>query len=137
MLLNGEKISIKQFAKDYKPTVEDCKAYNKIDMFCKLYNIKSAFTEYISYAEFDDLTEDELETILEDYDNHVTKNGYSGKAIAETVNNTIDFTGRLKYMNLSTGEVMTERAMCKQFRDDYDGDDPTNFLTWEEYYKRI
>lgn len=138
MLLNGEKISIKQFAKDYKPTAEDCKVYNKIDMFCKLYNIKSAFAKYISYATFDDLTEDELETILEDYDNYITENGYSDKAIANIIiDDTTDFEDRLKYMNLETGEVMTERAMRKQFRDDYDGDDPTNSLTWEEYYKRI
>lgn len=137
MLLNGEKISIKQFAKDYKPTAEDCKVYNKIDMFCKLYNIKSAFAKYISYAEFDDLTEDELETLLEDYDNYITENGYSDKAIADIVNNTINFTDRLKYMSLATGEIMTERAMRKQFQEDYDGDDPTNSLTWEEYYKRI
>lgn len=138
MLLNGEKISIKQFAKDYKPTVEDCKAYNKIDMFCKLYNTRNAFVEYISYATFDDLTEDELEAILEDYDNYITENGYSSKAIADIIiNNTNGFEDRLKYMNLSTGEAMTERAMRKQFHDDYDGDDPTNSLTWEEYYKRI
>lgn len=133
-----EKINLKQFAKSYKPTAEECETYNKVDVFFKLADIKNAFNGHISYATFDDLTEYELETILEDYDDYITGNGYSSKAVADIIiNNTNGFENRLKYMNLSTGEVMTERAMRKQFRDDYDGDDPTNSLTWEEYYKRI
>ena len=132
------KMNLKQFAKSYKPTPEECETYNKVDVFFKLADIKSALDEYISYATFDDLTEDELESILEGYDNYITENGYSSKAVADIIiNNTNGFENRLKYMSLETGEVMTERAMRKQFRDDYDGDDPTNSLTWEEYYKRI
>lgn len=133
-----KKMNLKQFAKSYKPTTEECATYNKVEIFFKLADIKVAIDKYISYATFDDLTEDELETILEDYDNYITENGYSDKAIANIIiDDTTDFEDRLKYMNLETGEVMTERAMRKQFRDDYDGDDPTNSLTWEEYYKRI
>ena len=133
-----EKINLKQFAKSYKPTTEECETYNKVDVFFKLTDIKSALDGYISYATFDDLTEDELESILEGYDNYITENGYSSKAVVDIINNnTNGFENRLKYMSLETGEVMTERAMRKQFRDDYDGDDPTNSLTWEEYYKRI
>lgn len=133
-----EKINLKQFAKSYKPTPEECETYNKVEVFFRLGDIKNAFNVYISYATFDDLTEYELETILEDYDDYITENGYSSKAVADIIiNNTNGFEYRLKYMNLSTGEAMTERAMRKQFHDDYDGDDPTNSLTWEEYYKRI
>lgn len=137
-----EKMNLKQFEKSYEPTLEDCKAYNKIDLFLKLNDIKNAFIRHISYATFDDLTEDELETILGRYRKYVCKNlsdDYSNviDVIVGIAKETTNFEDRLKYMNLSTGEVMTERAMRKQFREDYDGDDPTNSLTWEEYYKRI
>lgn len=134
-----EKMNLKQFAKNYKLTDESYKTYQKVTLFFELEDIKVAFDEHISYATFDDLNEDELTNILSKYRKYVAENGSENytNAIAQIVKETTDFEDRLKYMNLSTGEVMTERAMRKQFRDDYDGDDPTNSLTWEEYYKRI
>lgn len=134
-----EKMNLKQFAKSYKPTDESYKTYQKVTLFFELEDIKVAFDGYISYATFDDLTEDELETILGRYRKYVCENGSDDypNVIAQIVKETTNFEDRLEYMNLSTGEVMTERAMRKQFRDDHDGDDPTNSLTWEEYYKRI
>jgi len=41
------------------------------------------------------------------------------------------------YQNRETGEILTEKAMKEQFRDDYDGGDPTNPLSIEEYYEEI
>lgn len=41
------------------------------------------------------------------------------------------------YMNKATGEVLSKHEMLEQFRDDYDGDDPTNPLGWGEYFDEI
>lgn len=41
---------------------------------------------------------------------------------------------RKMYMNRETGELLTYAEMLKQFAEEYDGGDPTNALTWEEYY---
>ncbi len=43
----------------------------------------------------------------------------------------------MMYHNKETGELLTYAQMKKQFRDDYDGDDPTNPLGWDEYYDEI
>lgn len=39
------------------------------------------------------------------------------------------------YMNRETGEVLTYKEMLTQFAEEYDGDDPTNALGWQEYYE--
>lgn len=41
------------------------------------------------------------------------------------------------FMNRETGELLTRAEMMTQFRDEYDGDDPTNPLSWDEYYKEV
>lgn len=41
------------------------------------------------------------------------------------------------YQSKETGEVLTYAQMIQQFREDYDGEDPTNPETWDEYYDRI
>lgn len=43
-----------------------------------------------------------------------------------------------KYINTETGEVLLSRSdMLKQFRDEYDGEDPTNILSVEDIYEEI
>lgn len=42
------------------------------------------------------------------------------------------------YMNRETGEVfLTKDDMLEDFRLEYDGGDPTNPATWEDYYDEI
>ena len=41
------------------------------------------------------------------------------------------------FINCDTGEALTEEEARIQWRDEYDGDDPTNILTFEELYKRL
>ena len=41
------------------------------------------------------------------------------------------------FMNLETGELLTRAAMQTQFREEYDGGDPTNGVSWDEYYKEV
>ena len=39
------------------------------------------------------------------------------------------------YMNKETGEVLTYNQMLKQFEEEYDGNDPTNCISYDEYYE--
>lgn len=41
------------------------------------------------------------------------------------------------YRNKDTGEVLDYSAMRNQWREEYDGDDPTNGLTWREQYEEV
>lgn len=41
------------------------------------------------------------------------------------------------YMNKETGEVLTYKQMVKQFEEEYDGNDPCNALSYDEYYEEI
>lgn len=41
------------------------------------------------------------------------------------------------YRNKTTGELLTKVEMLRQFRDDYDGGDPTNSLGLDEYYEEV
>lgn len=41
------------------------------------------------------------------------------------------------FINRDTGEALTEEEARTQWREEYDGDDPTNILTFEEQYKKL
>lgn len=41
-----------------------------------------------------------------------------------------------RYMNTETGEVMDYKEAVKQFREEYDGFDPTNIIQFEDIYER-
>lgn len=41
------------------------------------------------------------------------------------------------FVNRETGEVLTREEMTKQFREEYDGDDPTNAIDISEYYEEV
>lgn len=43
----------------------------------------------------------------------------------------------LMYINRETGELLTRREMLKQFAEDYDGNDPTNAVSWAEYFGEV
>lgn len=42
-----------------------------------------------------------------------------------------------RFMNRETGEVLNYKEARAQFREEYDGDDPTNIITFEEIFKAI
>lgn len=42
-----------------------------------------------------------------------------------------------EYMNTETGEILSYKDARKQFVEDYDGGDPTNPLTFDEYYEPL
>lgn len=41
------------------------------------------------------------------------------------------------YVNKETGELLTYNQMLKQFEEEYDGNDPTNCVGYDEYYEEV
>lgn len=41
------------------------------------------------------------------------------------------------YMNRDTGELLTYEEMLQQWREEYDGDDPTNCMDIREQYEKV
>ena len=41
-----------------------------------------------------------------------------------------------EYMNIETGEILTEAEAREQWAQEYDGGDPTNNITFAEYYQK-
>ena len=41
------------------------------------------------------------------------------------------------FMNNECGNILTYSEMIKEYREMYDGDDPTNPSHWEDYYTYI
>ena len=41
------------------------------------------------------------------------------------------------YMNIETGDLLSRNDMLSQFKTEYDGDDPTNSVGWDEYYEEV
>lgn len=42
-----------------------------------------------------------------------------------------------EFMKLETGEILTYKEMLKDFAENYDGGDNTNYTPHTEYYKKI
>ena len=41
------------------------------------------------------------------------------------------------YMNRQTGELLTRKDMLAQWEEEYDGNDPTNLLSYQEVYEKV
>ena len=41
------------------------------------------------------------------------------------------------YINKETGELLTYNQMLKQFEEEYDGNDQTNCIDYDEYYEEV
>lgn len=44
---------------------------------------------------------------------------------------------KYEFVNKQTGEVLTLKDMLEEWRNEYDGGDPSNSLGLEEYYERL
>ncbi len=41
------------------------------------------------------------------------------------------------YVNRETGEMLSRQMMLEQYRTEYNGDDPTNCIGWDEYFEEV
>lgn len=41
------------------------------------------------------------------------------------------------FIEKSTGEMLSRQLMLQRFEDEYDGNDPTNTVGWDEYFEEV
>lgn len=95
MIINGKEMSAKQFAQEYVPTPEEFSIHTKVELYCKLEDIKTILDEYFDGATIDDLSDDEINAIMDIYDEYLEERGYDYsemikiiRQVAEEYNNT-------------------------------------------------
>ena len=96
MVINGKEMSAKQFALEYVPTPEEFSTHTMVEIYYKLEHIKTILDEYFDGATIDDLSDDEINAIMDIYDEYLEERGYDYsemikiiRQVAEEYNNTI------------------------------------------------
>ena len=96
MIINGKEMSTKQFAQEYVPTPEEFSIHTKVELYYKLEDINTILDEYFDGATIDDLSDDEINAIMDIYDEYLEERGYDYREmikiirqVAEEYNNTI------------------------------------------------
>lgn len=95
MIINGEEMSAKQFAQEYAPTEDEFSIHTMVELYYKLEDIKAILNEYFDGATIDDLSDDEINAIMDIYDEYLEERGYDYsemikiiRQVAEEYNNT-------------------------------------------------
>lgn len=95
MIINGKEMSAKQFAQEYVPTPEEFSTHTMVELYYKLEDIKTVLDKYFNGAVIDDLSDDEINAIMDIYDEYLEECGYDYnkmikiiKQVAEEYNNT-------------------------------------------------
>ena len=96
MVIHGKEMSAKQFALEYVPTAEEFSTHTMVERYYKLEDIKTILDEYFDGATIDDLSDDEINAIMDIYDEYLEERGYDYsemikiiRQVAEEYNNTI------------------------------------------------
>ena len=96
MVINGKEMSTKQFAQEYVPTPEEFSIHTKVELYYELEDIKTILDEYFDGATIDDLSDDEINAIMDIYDEYLEERGYDYsemikiiRQVADEYNNTI------------------------------------------------
>lgn len=75
MVINGKEMSAKQFAQEYVPTPEEFSTHAMVELYYKLEDIKTILDEYFDGAIIDDLSDDEINAIMDIYDEYLEERG--------------------------------------------------------------
>ena len=90
MVINGKEMSAKQFAQEYVPTSEEFSTHTKVELYYKLEDIKTILDEYFDGATIDDLSDDEINAIMDIYDEYLEEHGYSSDKLASIIEQVLD-----------------------------------------------
>lgn len=90
MFINGKEINLKQFHNEYKPTPEEFAIARKVDVYHEIKDVEGVLEVYFDGATLEDLSEDELEEILDRYENHVDEYGFDALSLRSIVRNVIE-----------------------------------------------
>ena len=96
MVINGKEMSAKQFALEYVPTPEEFSTHTMVELYYKLEDIKTILDEYFDGATIDDLSDDEINAILDCHEEFLVDNAYDGNMLATIIENTANEYGNTK-----------------------------------------
>ena len=85
MIINGKEMTAKQFALEYVPTPEEFSTHTKVELYYKLEDIKAVLDGYFDGATIDDLSDDEINAIMDIHDEYLEENGYDGNKLAQII----------------------------------------------------
>lgn len=90
MVINGKEMSAKQFAQEYVPTPEEFSIHTKVELYYKLEDIKTVLDEYFDGAIIDDLSDDEINAVMDIYDEYLEENTYESDKLAEIIKQVVE-----------------------------------------------
>lgn len=90
MIINGKEMSVKQFAQNYIPTPEEFSIHTMVELYYKLEDIKTVLDEYFNGATIDKLSDDEINAIIDIYDEYLEEHGYSSDKLASIIEQVLD-----------------------------------------------
>ena len=76
MVINGKEMSAKEFAMNYIPTADEFSTHTMVEIYYKLEDIKTILDEYFDGATIDDLSDDEINAMMDIYDGDLEERGY-------------------------------------------------------------
>lgn len=89
MIINGKEMSAKEFAMNYIPTAEEFSTHTKVELYYKLEDIKTVLDEYFDGATIDNLSDDEINAIMDIYDEYLEECGYKSNKLAEVIKQVV------------------------------------------------
>lgn len=95
MIINGKEMSAKQFAQKYVPTPEEFSTHTMVELYYKLEDIKTVLDEYFNGATIEDLSDDEINAIMDIYDEYLEEHGYDSSEMIKIIRQVAeDITNR-------------------------------------------
>lgn len=90
--INGKQMTAKELAKEI-PTEEEFRAHRRVELYYEFEDINAVLEEKFNGASIDDLTEDELNAIVECYEEYLEDNAYDSVVLAEIIEHTLEECG--------------------------------------------
>lgn len=90
--INGKQMTAKELAKEI-PTEEEFRTHRRVELYYEFEDINAVLEEEFNGASIDDLTEDELNAIVERYEEYLEENAYDSVVLAEIIEHTLEECG--------------------------------------------
>lgn len=92
MIINGKEVSVKEFAKSI-PTPEEFETHRRVELYFELEDVKYVLDEYFDGATIDDLSEDEINDILDRQKEYLEEHSYESNVLADIIEQVLDEYG--------------------------------------------
>ena len=89
IIINGKQMTAKELAKDI-PTEEEFRTHRRVELYYEFEDINAVLEEKFNGASIDDLTEDELNTIVAYYEEYLEENAYDSAILAEIIERSLE-----------------------------------------------